>query len=230
MTDRTPHGAVSRQFDAIILAGGRAQRLEGADKPGLIVAGRTLLAAVVSAAAEAGSVIVVGPPRSELSRMRPGGELRFVREEPPGGGPLAALRRGITEVSAPWLAVLSADLPFLRGEHLRHLLAAAAVCQTGPETRAAGEVDEAGEVGRPRVAPFGAVLVDDAGRPQWLVGCWHTAALRDALRVYRGQSLGGLLAPLRPAQVWVDPTAGEPPPWLDCDSPEDLRRARQWRP
>jgi len=242
MTGDTPQDGVSCQFDAVILAGGRAQRLGGTDKPGLIVAGRSLAAAVVSAAAQATTVIVVGPPRPELTRMRPGGRLRFTQEDPPGAGPLAALRRGIAEVSAPWLTVLAADLPFLRGQHLRHLLAVAGACQIGPDTRAArdagpaGEVDQADEVGQAgdadrlgAAARCGAILIDHEGRPQWLVGCWRTTTLRDALRAYHGQSLRGLFAPLRPARVAVEP-AGTPPPWLDCDSPEDLRRARHWRP
>ncbi len=207
-------GDVTRQprihFDAVILAGGGARRLGGADKPGLMVGGRTLAAAVVAASGEADTVIIVGPERAELRRLRPGRELRFVREEPPGAGPVAALRRGIEEVSAAWVAVLAADLPFLGGYHLQRLLTA--VVPAGARTRS------------------GAILVDDAGRPQWLAGCWQTAALRTDLRVYRGQSLRGLFAPLRPAVVALKPDPGEPPPWFDCDSPEDVRRAREWRP
>ncbi len=204
-----------RRFDAVILAGGRAQRLGGTDKPGLIVGGRTLAEAAVRAVAGAAAVIVVGPQRGYLGQTAQTAAqsppLRFVLEDPPGGGPVAALRRGLTEVSAPWVALLAADLPFLLPEHVQALLAAA------------GEalVASAGQ-------QAGAILLDDGGRPQWLIGCWRTAALASALQAYGGRSLHGLLSPLRPAQLMVQLAPGEPPPWLDCDSPADLRRAREW--
>jgi molybdopterin-guanine dinucleotide biosynthesis protein A len=116
-----------------------------------------------------------------------------------------ALRRGLAEASPPWVAVLAADLPFLREAHLGALRAAAA--------------------GR-----RGAILVDDAGRPQWLAGCWRTGILRHAAAAYEGTSLRGLLGPLAPVPVSLAPGPGEPPPWLDCDTPEDLDRARGWDP
>ncbi|HEX6447048.1 MAG TPA: hypothetical protein VF053_18275, partial [Streptosporangiales bacterium] len=71
----------------------------------------------------------------------------------------------------------------------------------------------------------GAVLVDDAGREQWLVGMWRVQALAGALRSYSGDSLRGLLAPLRPRPLGV--MAREPRPWLDCDTAEHLERARR---
>ena len=97
-----------------MLAGGRASRLGGADKPALVVGERSLVASVTSAAADAGArlVIVVGPPRPGLVLAR--GRLLVVREEPPGSGPVPAMRRGLAEVTAPWVLVLAADLPFIR--------------------------------------------------------------------------------------------------------------------
>ena len=70
------------------------------------------------------------------------------------------------------------------------------------------------------------MLTDDGGRAQWLAGCWRTGALRRAAAGYQGSSLHGLLAPLRPVSVSLPPGPGEPPPWLDCDTEPDLRRAR----
>jgi molybdopterin-guanine dinucleotide biosynthesis protein A len=182
-----------------VLAGGAASRLGGDDKPALEVGGHSLLARVVLAAREAaaGRVVVVGPPR-------PGLDVRVVREEPAGAGPVAALRAGLAEVRAPWVAVLAADLPFLTGEHLNVLLAAA--CTSG----------------------VGTVLVDQGGRAQWLAGCWRTLLLREAIGGYRGASMRGLLGPLRPVMVSLPPDERGRPPWLDCDTPEDLRRARAW--
>jgi molybdopterin-guanine dinucleotide biosynthesis protein A len=182
----------------------------GADKPALLVGGQTLLGAAVTAAREAGAaqIIVVGPPRPEPG----GGAVRRVQEEPPAAGPVPALRRGLAEVTAPAVALLAADLPFLRAGHVRALHAALA----GPAP--AG--------GEPAPRPRGAVLLDDAGRPQWLASCWDTTALRRAAGAYRGHSLHGLLGPAGPA--WVRPGPAGPPPWLDCDTPDELRAARAW--
>jgi len=188
---------------AVVLAGGRAARLGGIDKPGLEVGGRTLLATVIAACQEAGAgqVIVVGPEH-------PGLPACFVREDPPGAGPFAALRRGLDELAGGGeepgpVAVLAADLPFLRAAHLRELLAAAD--------------------GR-----NGAVLADDGSYPQWLIGCWDQRALSGAAAGYTGSSLRGLMKPLDPAYVVIERTPGEPPPWLDCDTDAELRQAREW--
>jgi molybdenum cofactor guanylyltransferase len=196
----------SAAFDAIILAGGRAARLGGADKPGLVVGSQSLAAAVASAAVAAGArrVVLVGPQRPELAGISPPDGLLLAREEPPGAGPVPALRAGLAQVRQPWVAVLAADLPFLRATHLRAVLDAA---------RATGR---------------GALLADDTGRAQWLTGCWPAAGLRTALAAYQGASLGGLLGPLDPVPVGWPPAAGEPPPWLDCDTPAELAAARAW--
>jgi molybdopterin-guanine dinucleotide biosynthesis protein A len=176
-------------YDAVVLAGGGARRLDGADKPGLVVGGRSLVAWVGAAVADADRLILVGPPRPELPSAI------VVREDPPGSGPVPALGAGLPAVRAPWVAVLAADLPFLR----------------------ASDVDAL----RRRADP-GAVLVDSDGRPQWLAGVWRTADLRAALAVYRGSSLRGLMGPLDPVRVRA---AGERPAWYDCDTRSDVEAA-----
>jgi molybdenum cofactor guanylyltransferase len=203
-------------FDTVILAGGRAARMAGADKPALEVGGRPMVVSVASAAVDAGTarLIVVGPRRGgpvdrlleSAAESIPGG-LVWLRESPPGAGPLAALRCGIGPVSSPWLVLLAADLPFLSGAWIRELLARSAAA------------------GRP-----GAVLADDDGRPQWLAGCWDTGLLRTGLSHYDGRSLSGLLAPLDPVLVAAGAgragAATPVPPWLDCDDPAALAAAR----
>ena len=195
-------------FDAVVLAGGRGSRLGGTDKPGLVVGGQTLLSSVVSAMTSAGAarVVVVGPERPAVpgTGARGGGQVRYAREEPPGRGPVAALRCGLAEICAPAVVLAAADLPFLRPAHVTRLLAALA----GPAA--------------------GAVALDAAGRPQWLASAWPAAGLRDALGRYPGSSLRGLLAPLDPVLLPDETAAGQPPPWLDCDTAEDLRLARDW--
>ncbi|MFF0311605.1 molybdenum cofactor guanylyltransferase [Streptosporangium sp. NPDC004379] len=179
---------MSVRYDACVLAGGQARRLGGRDKPGMLVAGRPLIETVAAAVADAGRLVVVGPPRSGLPRAV------FLREDPPGGGPVPALRAGLAEVTAPLVALLAADLPFLTAGHVRALLEA---------------------------ADPGAVLLDDEGREQWLAGAWRTAELTRALARYDGRSLRGLLAPLAPAGLRLGGS-----PWFDCDTMDDLLRAR----
>ena len=108
-------------------------------------------------------------------------------------------------MSAPAVVLAAADLPFLRPAHVTRLLA-----------RLAAED-----------AP-GVVLLDAGGCPQWLISCWPSAGLRGALGGYAGSSLRGLLSPLGPVLLPGQAEAGEPPPWLDCDTADDLRRARDW--
>ncbi len=185
-------------MDALILAGGGARRLGGVDKPALQVGGRSLLDRVLDAVADAEVVIVVGPERATA---RP---VVSVREEPAGGGPVAALAAGLPLVVAPTVAVLAADLPFLTAEVLLLL-----------ESRLADGVD-------------GALLVDADGRDQLLAGVWQTASLRAVLAAAgppEGMALGKVLAALTVVRVAVP--AGERDPWQDCDTPEDLRRAEE---
>jgi len=201
--------AAQPALTAIILAGGGATRLDGADKPALEVGGEPMLVSVARAAASAGAgqLIVVGPERggavarglAEVAALVAGG-IVTVREAPPGAGPVPAARCGLAENRAPWVALLAADLPFLTGVWVAGLRSAAS---------AAGR--------------DGAVLADADGRPQWLAGCWRASALGPALARYSGQSLGGLLGPLDPLLV---PAQDTRPPWLDCDDPRSLAAAR----
>ncbi|MGQ4377025.1 molybdenum cofactor guanylyltransferase, partial [Streptomyces sp. SAS_267] len=103
-------------YDAVVLAGGAARRLGGEDKPGVRVGGRTLLDRVLAACADATRTVVVAGPRPTA---RP---VEWAREDPPGGGPLAALDAGLRHTAAPYVLVLSADLPFLEEKTVRRLL------------------------------------------------------------------------------------------------------------
>lgn len=83
---------VDLRYDAVILAGGAGRRLGGPAKPVLPVGGTPMLLRVLHATAGAAARTVVGPP--ELARLLPPG-VRLLREEPPGGGPVAALAAGL---------------------------------------------------------------------------------------------------------------------------------------
>jgi molybdenum cofactor guanylyltransferase len=214
------------RFDTVLLAGGAASRMGGADKPSLPVGGVAMLVSVATAAADAGTerIIVVGPVRTGAVQVglgalagRLAGGLVVVQEAPPGGGPVPALRRGLAEVTMPWVALLAADLPFLRGQQLSALLAAGS---------ADGGADRGVAPDRYAGAAGGAVLADAGERPQWLAGVWRARGLTDALASYPGDTLRGLLAPLRPILLRCPAAGSGRAPWFDCDTPQDLAAAR----
>jgi molybdopterin-guanine dinucleotide biosynthesis protein A len=182
---------VADAYDAVVLAGGAARRLGGVDKPALVVGATSMLDRVLAAVTDAAATIVVGPARETARRVT------WVREDPPGGGPVAALAAALPCVQSEVVAVLAADLPFLDG---------AAVTQL---RTAVGDQD-------------GALLVDGDGRDQLLVGVWRRAALRRALPAEpAGARLGAVLGRLSVVRVVLD---GEP--WFDCDDETDLTTAR----
>jgi molybdopterin-guanine dinucleotide biosynthesis protein A len=182
-------------YAAVVLAGGRAARLGGRHKPQLEVGGRTLLAAVLAAVPDAEPRVVVGPPQPV-----PAG-VAVVREQPPGGGPVAAGRAGRAAVDTDVVAVLAGDLPFVPPELVRDL--------------------------RERLVDDGVLVVDDTGRDQLLLGVWRAAALRRALGATGGPtSVRRLVAPLSVTRWHPPREPGRPPPWTDCDTPADLARAR----
>ncbi|WP_370865214.1 molybdenum cofactor guanylyltransferase [Nocardioides agariphilus] len=76
-------------FDAVVLAGGRATRLGGADKAAVEVNGTTLLERTLAAVRAAHRVVVVG---DEHPTSRP---VLWTREHPPYGGPVAATYAGL---------------------------------------------------------------------------------------------------------------------------------------
>jgi molybdopterin-guanine dinucleotide biosynthesis protein A len=192
------------QCAAIVLAGGAATRMAGANKPTRTVGGQSMLTRVLDATAEAAPRVVVGP--LELVPELPHG-VSITVEQPRGGGPVAGIAAGLAllaKAEPPLVAVFATDLPFLTPAALTALREAAS-----------------------RDGFDGAVLVDDAGQPQWLAGVWRREAL--AARIPKdpaGTAMRRLVEPLRVAHV--EPSGTPLPPWFDCDTEEDLRRADDW--
>jgi molybdopterin-guanine dinucleotide biosynthesis protein A len=182
-------------YAAVVLAGGRAARMGGQAKAQLDVGGRSMLAAVLAAVADADPRVVVGPPQP----VPPG--VVVVREEPPRGGPVAAMRAGLAAVPTDVVALLAGDLPFLPPGLIRAM--------------------------RERLTGDGVLVVDDTDRDQLLLGVWRTAALRGAVADVSGPtSVRKVLAPLAVRRLHPTVPPGQPPPWTDCDTPADLARAR----
>ncbi|HWB67851.1 MAG TPA: NTP transferase domain-containing protein [Mycobacteriales bacterium] len=186
------------EYDGVVLAGGSGSRLGGSGKPTLRVGSTRLIDVAIAALAGARRVIAVGPATPTAA------PLHWTREQPPGGGPVAALAAGLRAVTSPWVVVLAADLPFVTEAAVAALVAQAA--------------------GR-----GGALAVDDAGRDQPLLACYRTAALHRVVpEPAGGRSMRALVraldagAPL--ARVSLE---GSPPPWRDCDTPDQLAQARR---
>lgn len=179
-------------YDAILLAGGRARRLGGAAKPQLTVGGRTLLDAAVAAVTGAGRIVVVGP---EQPVARP---VVWRREDPPGGGPVAALAAGLPATAAAAVVVLAADLP--------------AIAPAVPRLLAA-------------LPPEGAAVLTDAdGRANYLAAAWRRASLAVALATLGGVEGASMRALV--AAVPVVPVPDEGGWGRDCDTWDQLARAR----
>lgn len=165
---------VRGSFGAILLAGGRAARLDGIDKPLLEVDGESLLDAAIAAVrdAGAGTVVGVGPDR--------GRGIIWAREDPPFGGPAAAVVTGVSALERAaagsdlpdWTFVLACDQPHVRAA-VRFLAEACALVPEDTE---------------------GLCVADAASRPQWLTGIYRTTVVRTAARALPD---GGRDAPVR---------------------------------
>jgi molybdopterin-guanine dinucleotide biosynthesis protein A len=184
-------------YDAIVLAGGRGRRLGGAAKPQLVVGGRTLLDSVVAAVADARRIVIVGPEQP-VARLDGAPRVSWRREEPPGGGPVAAVAAGLVATVADRLVILAADLP--------------RIAPAVPRLLAALPSDGA------------ALLTDPTGRPNYLAAAWRRASLVDALErlgLTTGASMRALMTGVPTVELADEDEWGR-----DCDTPDDLERAR----
>lgn len=193
---------------AILLAGGRASRMDGAAKPLLVVGGGTLLARTLGAVRAAGSdpIVIVGPrPDHETDHGA-----RWAREDPSFAGPAAAIAAGLGRTDPrddpEWTLVLACDL-------------------ASPDAAVPRLVADLPLLPRDT---DGLCLADGTSRPQWLTGVYRTAALRRAAasraQGWRDAPVHALLDDLAIAVVRVPDDVV-----LDVDTWEDLERARRLR-
>lgn len=143
---------------SMIIGGGQSQRM-GQDKSRLEIDGRTLLESAIDSLSFSAEILVIAPP-SELRESPSWPPVRFTIEDPPFGGPVAGLVAGIAAWSArpdsEHVIVFPVDMPNPRA--------------------AAGHLQAA------ELAPDfdGAVLQDEQGWPQYLLGRYRMSALRRA--------------------------------------------------
>ena len=146
----------------VVLTGGGAARLGGADKASIEVGGQTLLEHALAALADVTELVVVG---AEVPTSRP---VTFTREDPPGGGPAAGLLAGLRAFARrpDRVVVLAVDMPLVTAATVRRLL------------------DVSGG--------DGVVLVDGSGRRQYLCAAYSTGALERAAGQATGELGHGL--------------------------------------
>lgn len=185
----------------IVLTGGASRRL-GRDKATTHVGGRRLVDRLLSSVPVEVQVVMVGPA---LDRV--GGRVTFIREDPPGSGPLAGIGAGLAAVRTPLVGVIAADMPFALP-----VVAGALARMRGTDPDTAGG----------RVAAV--VPVDPQGYRQPLCAAYRTEALGWALG-----ELGPLadlpvrvLLPRLDVMEWPVPAAA----LADVDTEEQLAVAR----
>ncbi|GMA34272.1 molybdenum cofactor guanylyltransferase [Demequina litorisediminis] len=176
--------------DALVLAGGRATRLDGADKGALMVGGATLLERTLDAASGARTTVVVGPPEGVPA------EVLTAREVPHHGGPVAAIAAGMAALPTPAadaVLVLACDMPY--------------VADAVPVLLEAWHGD-------------GAWAVDADGRTQPLLAVYDGATLRAAIASVGevgGASMRRLTEGLAMVEVPVARAAADADTWEDVE-------------
>jgi molybdopterin-guanine dinucleotide biosynthesis protein A len=190
-------------FDAIVLAGGPARRLDGADKGAVQIARIPLLRRALEIVAAARSTVVVGPASNADTAgvVDPARPITFITENPPRGGPAAAISAGLAAAENDLVVVLACDMPFVGVVTVQRLLAAVtARCD-------------------------GALLVDESGRRQYLAAAYRTTSLRtalDRLDTIQNAPVHKVISVLTMTEIAADPEEA-----FDIDTWSDVDRSRR---
>jgi len=187
------------RLGAVILTGGTAARMDGADKAAIELDGVTLLERALAATMSAVEVVVVG---EQVPTTRP---VTWTIEDPHGGGPAAGLLAGLDRFlrQPDLVAVLAVDMPKVNA---------------GTIARLTWEVES-------DASYDGAVLEDPDGRTQPLCAVYRASSLQrvrpESLEEEFGLPVRTLLAHLILAHV---PSIGAEA--RDIDTWEDLADLR----
>jgi molybdopterin-guanine dinucleotide biosynthesis protein A len=166
-----------KTWSAIVLSGGTNRRF-GSDKSAALLHGITLLDHVLSFIPKEIKTVVVG---------------KDVLEEPPLGGPVAGIARGLQEIDTEFVAVAAVDMPYGSAVFPQLL---------------------------DSIKNDAAMPVDADGFKQPLCGIYRRVALLSAIEKLgnpHGQSMRALCELLAIDEVQVDARA-----LIDIDTPEDL--------
>lgn len=197
----------SRLRAVLVLAGGGSVRL-GRDKTAADVGGRPVLDRLLDALVRSVPgvpIVVVGPPRPT---SRP---VIWCREDPPGGGPVAAIACGLAHLpggpaadeDTDLVGVLAGDLPFA-GSTVATLVAA---------LRRDESLD-------------GVLGADDDGEDQLLIGVHRSGPLHQAVWAQAVDGVPGGAVRRVIGRMRVGRVRLPGPATLDVDTAEDLARAQ----
>ncbi len=164
----------------------------GADKTAAALGATTVLDHLLDGLPRDWSVVVVGPERPTRRAVR------WTRESPPGGGPVAAVAAGLSFVDTELVVVLAGDMPF----------AADAAVRLATTLRADAATDAV-------------VAVDAVDRPNPLLAAYRTVALRGALPDPPANAPARSLLAVTHTTLPLDEADS-----LDVDTPEALAAAR----
>jgi molybdopterin-guanine dinucleotide biosynthesis protein A len=170
-----------KTWSAIVLSGGTNKRF-GSDKSQALLHSATLLDHVLSFIPKEIKTVIVG---------------KDVFEEPPLGGPVAGIARGLQEINSEFVAVAAVDMPY--GASLFAQLLGA-------------------------IEHDAAMPIDAQGFKQPLCGIYRRTSLLTAMEKLgnpHGQSMRALCELLVIDEVQVDARA-----LIDIDTPEDLISAQ----
>jgi molybdopterin-guanine dinucleotide biosynthesis protein A len=176
---------------ALVLCGGDSRRM-GSDKTAATLGGATVLDHLLDDLPADWPIVVVGPERPTRRAVR------WTRESPPGGGPVAAVAAALSLVDTEVVVLLAGDMPFA--------------------------ADTAGRLAstlRADAATDGVVAVDTGGRPNPLLAAYRTAALRAELPDPPANAPARSLLAVAHTTLPVDEADS-----LDVDTPEALAAAR----
>ncbi len=189
----SPTASSQTATSAIVLCGGASRRMGGVDKTRSLLGASTVLDRLLNTMPTCWDVVCVGEERSTTRAVR------WRRESPPGGGPVAGIAAGLLAVDSSVCVVVGGDMPF------------AATTLTLCYLTLEASPDDDGVLG-----------VSPDGRTQPLLAAYRTAALRRAMpAVTRGARLMSLLDAMELGKVTCGTEAA-----LDVDNPEALERAR----
>lgn len=189
--------AATATVGVVIPSGGTARRLGGTDKPALDVGGRSILARLVADLRPL-PIVIVGPRPVDLDDTPL--DVMWCTEDPPRGGPAAAIAAGANLLpDVDVIVAIAGDQPF----------AASAVPRLVRALMASPTADAA-------------LGVDGDGRDQPLLAAYRAAALRVRLDgPVDGFSMRRVTAGLGVVRV-----ALTVPESVDVDDPGDLAAAR----
>jgi molybdopterin-guanine dinucleotide biosynthesis protein A len=180
---------------AVVLCGGDSRRLgsDGADKTAATLGATTVLDHLLDALPAEWPVVAVGPERPTRRHVR------WTRESPAGGGPVAAVAAGLALVDTELVVVLAGDMPFAA----RAATDLAATLNDNPT------ID-------------GVTAVDSGGRENPLLAAYRVTALSAALPRRSANSPARSLLAVAHTTVLIEDRDS-----LDVDTPEALAVARR---